>query len=706
MGIRICGLFFLPLHVKQFHSKTLIDQSTIEKIIDAANIVDVVSEFVTLRRRGANYIGLCPFHDEKTPSFSVSPSKGICKCFSCGKGGNVVHFIMAHEQISFTEALEWLANKYGVTIQKKELTEQEKAAKNSRESLFVVNEFAKDFFLNTLKLHHEGKSVGMAYFRKRGFRDDIISKFQLGFCPDNVDFFSKNALEKGYKKEYLVKSGLSVERENNSLRDRFRGRVIFPIHSLSGKIVAFGGRALGSELRTAKYINSPESEIYSKSYELYGIFFAKQPIVKNDRCFLVEGYTDVISMFQAGVENVVASSGTSLTPGQIRLIHRFTDNITVLYDGDNAGIQASLRGIDMLLAEGMNVKVLLLPDGEDPDSFAQKHDSLSFLDYIDNNQIDFIRFKAALLMKEAGNDPIKKALLIKEITRSISVIPDPIIRAVYIKECGNLMQVDESLLINDINKLQVENAGNARKVAQTPNNIPDRMDSTPATLPENSQREGNTSETSELSMKPETAYSEQNQNEALSLLGDEKNSIIEREKLITQLITRHGEKVLCYTKFGDQENYPMKVGEFIIKSLKNDNIVFFHPVYKKMLRLLEDHINDKGFSSERFFVSNPDNSVSQTAALLIGDRYYLSGLFQDNNPTGYNERLFELTTHLMADYQLSLVKIEMKQLEKSLQEPNMMDNIAHLIEFQQKYKELMTLRNNLAKKLGDRVINI
>ena len=409
----------------------MIDQLTIEKILDAANIVDVVSEFVTLRRRGVNYVGLCPFHNEKTPSFYVSPSKGICKCFSCGKGGNVIHFLMEHEQMSYWDAAKWLARKYGIPYSERELTDSEKALQNERESMFITNQFALDFFKDTLLNTEKGRAIGLAYFRKRGFRDDILDKFFLGYCPDEPDALARAALAKGFTKENLIKTGLCYERENDGqLRDRFHGRVIFPVHSISGKVVAFGGRIMSSDAKVAKYVNSPESIIYSKSRELYGLYQAKQAIVRKDRCFLVEGYADVISMFQSGVENVVASSGTSLTPGQIRLIHRFTNNITVLYDGDKAGIKASLRGIDMLLAEGMNVKVLLLPDGEDPDSFAQGRGATAFQQYIDTHQVDFIKFKVNLLMEDAQDDPYSRSELIKSITQSISVIQDPIVRSV------------------------------------------------------------------------------------------------------------------------------------------------------------------------------------------------------------------------------------------------------------------------------------
>ena len=385
----------------------MIDQATIDRILDAAQIVDVVSEFVTLRKRGVNYIGLCPFHNEKTPSFSVSPSKGVCKCFSCGKGGNVIHFIMEHEQLSYYEALKWLARKYNIEIKERELTNEEKQANSLRESLFVVNQFASEYFQDILYNHIDGQRIGMTYLRGRGFRDDIIKKFQLGYSTESRDALAKAALQKGYKEDFLIKTGLCYKKDDGTLRDRFWGRVIFPVHTISGKVVAFGGRVLSAATKNVqmKYVNSPESEIYHKSKELYGIYFAKQAIVRQDRCFLVEGYTDVISMHQSGIENVVASSGTALTSDQIRLIHRFTNNITVLYDGDGAGIKASIRGIDMLLEEGMNVKVCLLPDGDDPDSFARKHNATDYQAYINAHEVDFIRFKTNLLLEEAGKDP-------------------------------------------------------------------------------------------------------------------------------------------------------------------------------------------------------------------------------------------------------------------------------------------------------------
>ena len=438
----------------------MIDQATVDKIIDSANILEVVSDFVTLRKRGVNYVGLCPFHDEKTPSFSVSPSKGICKCFSCGKGGSAVHFIMEHEQLSYYEALKYLAKKYNIEIEERELSDEEKQIKSDRESMLIVNSFAQEYFSNILFQHSEGRSVGLAYFHERGFRDDIIHKFALGYSLEQRDALAIEAKKRGYKEEYLLKTGLCLEGQNGYISDRFRGRVIFPVFSLSGKVLAFGGRVLRKSDKLAKYVNSPESEVYHKSNVLYGIYQAKQSIVKNDNCFLVEGYTDVLSMHQAGVENVVASSGTSLTPGQIRLIHRFTNNITVIYDGDAAGIKASLRGIDLILKEGMNIKVVLLPDGDDPDSFAKKQSASSFTEYIKNHEVDFIRFKTNLLLDSAGNDPIKRAELISDIVQSIAIIPDTIVRSVYTKECSRLMEISEEVLLREINKIKLSQLQN------------------------------------------------------------------------------------------------------------------------------------------------------------------------------------------------------------------------------------------------------
>ena len=438
----------------------MIDRATIQRVMDATDIVDVVKEFVTLRKAGVNYKGLCPFHNEKTPSFVVSPGKQMCKCFSCGKGGNAVHFLMELEHMTYPEAIKWLGKKYGIEVQEKELTDSEKEQQSERESMFALNEWASKYFQDILRNDVDGVAKGMAYFRARGFRDDTIKKFSLGYSLEVRDAMAQAALAHGFKQEYLEKTGLCYRTEDGRLLDRYHGRVIFPVHTVSGKVVAFGGRILNTEKvkNVGKYVNSPESEIYSKSRELYGLFQAKNAIVRHGRCFLVEGYTDVISMHQSGVENVVASSGTSLTEGQIRLLHRFTDNITVLYDGDAAGIKASLRGIDMLLAEGLNIKVLLLPDGDDPDSFARKHRAEDFQKYIDEHQVDFIKFKTDLLLKDAASDPIKRAELISNVVRSISVIPDNIVRQMYIRECATNLSVGEDLIVNEINKQLRNNA--------------------------------------------------------------------------------------------------------------------------------------------------------------------------------------------------------------------------------------------------------
>lgn len=677
----------------------MIDQLTIEKILDAANIVDVVSEFVTLRRRGVNYVGLCPFHNEKTPSFYVSPSKGICKCFSCGKGGNVIHFLMEHEQMSYWDAAKWLARKYGVPYNERELTESEKAIQNERESMFITNQFALDFFKDTLLNTDKGRAIGLAYFRKRGFRDDILEKFHLGYCPDEPDALARAALAKGYTRENLIKTGLCYERENDGqLRDRFHGRVIFPVHSIAGKVVAFGGRIMSSEAKVAKYVNSPESIIYSKSRELYGLWQAKQAIVRKDRCFLVEGYADVISMFQSGVENVVASSGTSLTPGQIRLIHRFTNNITVLYDGDKAGIKASLRGIDMLLAEGMNVKVLLLPDGEDPDSFAQGRGATAFQQYIETHQVDFIRFKVNLLMEDAADDPYSRSELIKSITQSISVIQDPIVRSVYITECSQIMKIDERLLINDVNRRQREQAQAAPPI-QRPVQSADENGQNP----EPTAAESDNSETpSDPAPEPEISAEDKLRQDIRALKREGFGPMMEKERLLSQLIVRYGGKLMCTFQDEEGQEQDMTVGQFIVGSLQNDGLEFRHPVYKRFVELMAEHAEEKDFNTEKFFMSHPETFVSLTAASLMEERYQLSSIFKDNKPVEDGQRLMQLTRHIMADYQMEVLRLEIKKTEKEIQEASA-DTLASL---QTHYQQLLAARSQLSKILGERVVNL
>lgn len=695
----------------------MIDQATIDRIMDAAQIVDVVSEFVTLRKRGVNYIGLCPFHNEKTPSFSVSPSKGVCKCFSCGKGGNVVHFIMEHEQLSYYEALKWLAKKYNIEIKERELTDEEKQAHSLRESLFVVNQFASEYFQNILYNNIDGQRIGMTYLRGRGFRDDIIKKFQLGYSTDNHDALARAALQKGYKEEFLVKTGLCYRKEDGTLRDRFWGRVIFPVHTISGKVVAFGGRVLSAATKNVqmKYVNSPESEIYHKSRELYGIYFAKQAIVRQDRCFLVEGYTDVISMHQSGIENVVASSGTALTSEQIRLIHRFTNNITVLYDGDGAGIKASIRGIDMLLEEGMNVKVCLLPDGDDPDSFARKHNATDYQAYINDHEVDFIRFKTDLLMEEAGKDPIKRASLISSIVKSISVIPDAIVRSVYIRECSQLLQMEEKVLIEATAKL-IEQAREAKfKEQQRKKEREQRLTATPqASVPESSPEAqtnetpaaDSTSETGNAPFPPEPApFPTEPYTSYIPSEGNEKKVFYAKEEDLVRMLIRYGEKVMCYVENETGEQIPFTVTECIASGLKEDELQFYDPLHRLVLQECETHLNDPNFNPERYFIAHPDPAVSKLAVDLVSDRYQLSKYHSKGQKiVSDEERLYELVPRLLLDFKLSIVEEEMKHTIQALANPEIANDPQRCLEIMKRYKELQETQSVMAQHAGDRVV--
>lgn len=687
----------------------MIDQATIDRILDTAQIVDVVSEFVTLRRRGVNYIGLCPFHNEKTPSFSVSPSKGVCKCFSCGKGGNVVHFIMEHEQLSYYEALKWLAKKYNIEIKEKEMTQEEKQVQNLRESLFVVNQFAMEYFQEILEKNPDGQSIGMTYFRQRGFRDDIIKKFQLGYCTDQRDAFAQAALQKGYKAEFLEKTGLCYRKEDGSLRDRFWGRVIFPIHSLSGKVVAFGGRVLSAQTKNVqmKYVNSPESEIYHKSKELYGIYFAKQAIVRQDRCFLVEGYTDVISMHQSGVENVVASSGTALTPEQIRLIHRFTNNITVLYDGDMAGIKASLRGIDMLLEEGMNVKICLLPDGDDPDSFARKHNATDFQAFINNHEVDFIRFKTNLLLEEAGKDPIKRASLISSIVKSIAVIPEEIVRSVYIRECSRLLDMSEKVLTEATSQMVKQNIENREKEQERKKLREERQQAIATNNAPESQPATQIPEQENISIQeaPAPVIPDSYQS-FIPVEGNENKVFFQREKSLIKMIIRYGEKVMCYVENEEQEQVPYKVIEFIAASLKEDDLQFHNPLHRKILNEAIAHENDSQFTSERFFLTHPDPEINKLAADMVSERYQLSKYHSKSQKIiSDEERLYELIPRLLIDFKLSIVEEEMKHTLLALAQPEIAGNPEKAKEIMERYKTLHQTQMLMARNAGDRIVN-
>lgn len=736
-------IFFVIYNIHNFaHSitineVTMIDQATIDRILDAAQIVDVVSEFVTLRRRGVNYIGLCPFHNEKTPSFSVSPSKGLCKCFSCGKGGNVVHFIMEHEQLSYYEALKWLARKYNIEVKERELTEEEKQASNLRESLFVVNQFASEYFQNVLYNVEEGQRIGMTYLRSRGFRDDIIKKFQLGYSTDNRDALARTAIEKGYKPEFLEKTGLCYRKDDGTLRDRFWGRVIFPVHTLSGKVVAFGGRVLNAATKNVqmKYVNSPESEIYHKSRELYGIYFAKQAMVRQDRCFLVEGYTDVISMHQSGIENVVASSGTALTSDQIRLIHRFTNNITVLYDGDGAGIKASIRGIDMLLEEGMNVKVCLLPDGDDPDSFARKHNATEYQAYINDHEVDFIRFKTDLLIEEAGKDPIKKANLITSIVKSISVIPDSITRNVYIRECSEMLRMEERVLVNAVGKLKEQADENRKKEEQRKEyraRLQAEQQSTQQAAvsapPANAEVSGALASLSgadapmesplpgdELPPMPEEGSSEPSyspvpvEDDYVSFIpseGNEEKLFYKQEVDLMRMLIRYGEKVMCMAEDEDGNEIPVTVAEYIAEGLHNDSLGFHIALHRRVLNECVAHIHDSGFCAERYFVSHLDPEVSKLAAEMASDRYVLSKYHSRGQKIVTDEeRLYELIPRLLVDFKLNIVTAELDHILKALTaNPDVSHDTKSAAEIMQRYKQLHEVRIVLARHAGDRVV--
>lgn len=632
----------------------------------------------------------------------------------------MVHFIMEHEQLSYYEALKYLARKYNIEIKERELTTEEKQAQSTRESMFVVNSFARDYFRDVLHNHPEGKSIGMAYFRQRGFRDDIIEKFQLGFSTQSHDALAREAQKKGYNTEYLVKTGLCYETEDHRLRDRFWGRVMFPVHTLSGKVVAFGGRVLSTEnKKLAKYVNSPESEIYHKSNELYGIYFAKQAIVRQDRCFLVEGYTDVISMHQSGVENVVASSGTSLTPGQIRLIHRFTNNITVLYDGDRAGIKASIRGIDMLLEEGMNIKVCLLPDGDDPDSFARKHNSTEFQQFIAEHETDFIRFKTNLLLEEAGKDPIKRAELIGNIVQSISVIPEAIVRDVYIKECGQLLRVEDKLLVAEVAKRREALAArpNRQNTYAATYAKPADAASGPQTAADADGRQTNGPEPTGTDGTAETAggtpaAADGGQTEpglaTRSLMpqeGKEGQEFYQYEIQIIRAIVRYGEKIMYTEEEEDGSERPVTVTEYIDEDLKEDDLTLHNPLHRRILNEAVEQIGHEGFVAEKYFIAHPDPEISALASELVSDRYQLSKVHSKAQKiVSDEERLYELVPLLTINFKNAIVSAELKHIMYTLQDPEVANDDQKCSELMERYKELKEIEMLMAKRLGDRVV--
>ena len=568
----------------------MIPQDTIMSIIDTVRIEEVVSDFVSLKKRGANLIGVCPFHKEKTPSFIVSPAKGIFKCFGCGKAGDSVRFIMEHEHYSYPEALRYLANKYGIVIEEKEQSPEELMAQNEREKMFNINTFAQQYFSDIMKNDEEGQSVGMSYFRERGFRDAIVEKFQLGYCLNQRDAFVQYALKNGYSKELLLSIGLASGNEER-MYDKYQGRVIFPIHNLTGKVIGFGARILSGDKTKAKYLNSPESEIYNKRQTLYGIYFAKNEISRLDNCILVEGYADVLSMHQAGIENTVASSGTSLTTEQIRLISRYTKNITILYDGDNAGIHAALRGTDMILEEGMNVRIVLLPPDEDPDSFVQHHPIEEVRAYIENNAKDFISFKTQLLLKDAANDPIKKAAVIKEIVKTISVIPDTIYRATYIKECSRLMDMPEQSLMNELNKLLRAKIQKNNQEQVVQGVVVEDIKSEPQNL--------------NVNATPVGFYQEQELVKLLLMYGDTEIDIDGVDENNNPMI------------------YKVSVASLIIDDLKNDDLLFKDATHKLIFDIFDRALDGESLPKSQYFVSHENSKISELAATLLSSPYKL-----------------------------------------------------------------------------------
>jgi len=606
----------------------MINRETIDNIITTARIEEVIGDYVNLRRRGVNLLGLCPFHNEKTPSFTVSPAKGIYKCFGCVKAGNSVNFIMEHEHYSYPEALKYLARKYNIEVEEQEQTPEQLLEQNEKESLYNLNLFAQQYFTKTLLESSEGKSVGLSYFRERGIREDLVHKFQLGYSPEKRDALSENATQNGYKKEYLVKTGLSIEKEDR-IYDRFHSRVIFPIHSASGRVIGFGGRILGSDKTKAKYVNSPESEIYNKSKTLYGIYFAKSAIISKDSCLLVEGYTDVISMHQAGIENVVASSGTSLTHDQVRMIQRYTPNITILYDGDPAGIKASFRGIDMIVEEGMNVKIVLFPDGEDPDSFARKHHPSEVEKFVQENAVNFILFKTRLLLDETKNDPIRKAALIREIVNTISLIPDRISRSLYVKECSALMAISEQILLSELNKIL------RAKI-----------------------KKGMPAEEHETDVIPEEQAAAEPQLEI------DLDSPEYQEKEIIRLLLLYGQEIIMIKlKSTDEEEVPVQVADYVLNDLLNDEMGFENEIFRAMFEEYSREAETDSIPDRNRFLSHNDPEISKTAVNLIFTPYELSQNWLKNNIMITSEET-RLHMHVM----LALHAFKAKKLDKMMSE--------------------------------------
>lgn len=645
-----------------------IDKQTIEKIKDAANIVDVVSEFVTLRKSGSNYKGLCPFHNEKTPSFIVSPARGTCHCFGCGRGGNPIGFIMEHEQVTYPEALRWLAKKYHIEIRERELSDEERKEQSLRESMFIVNEWAVTYFEDILHNHVDGVAIGMQYFRSRGFRDDIIRKFRLGFDLPDRQALAHAALQKGYQAQFLLSTGICYQNDHNELIDRYANRVIFPWVGVSGKIVGFGGRVLDARTKgvNQKYVNSPDSEIYHKDHELYGIYQAKRAIAKEDNVYMVEGYTDVISMHQCGIENVVANSGTALSVHQIQMLHRFTNNITLLYDGDAAGIHAALRGTDMLLLEGMNLKVLLLPNNEDPDSFARQHTADEFKTYIEAHATDFIRFKTALLL-DNENDPLKRSEAINSIVMSISMVQNPILRDTYLHDCAQRIGMNEMTLINQMNALIRERKASGSMRVATPATSAEQQQQTPVESP---------------------AQSSSNRVQTIS----------EVEKFILQLIIKYGNRVIFpNVDDGNGNVISLTIAEFIHYNLGCDNLSFSSDLLNQILQEAVEKGTDRTFQTEPYFVHHNDIQVSNLAIEMAEEKFKLSESQQVKDD---EESLRNRVKHLMLDFRRDYVEKHLVAIKAQIAQAHGDRQMALMAE----YQKLIAQRNKLAKELGSNII--
>jgi len=647
----------------------MIDRSTIERILDAAQIVDVVQEFVPLKKRGVNFLGLCPFHNEKTPSFTVSPSKEIFKCFGCGKVGNSVNFVMEHEHLTYPEALKYLAKRYHIEIVEKELTQDEIDKQNERESLLVVTAYAARQFTENLFQTDEGISVGLSYFKERGFRHDTLKKFEVGYSFEKRDGFSRKALDDGHKKDFLVKTGLSIQHEDR-IFDRFSGRVMFPIHSLSGQVLGFGGRILKTDPKSAKYLNSPESEIYHKSRILYGTYQARKSISQYDRCYLVEGYTDVMSLHEADIENVVASSGTSLTQEQVRLIKRFTQNITILYDGDAAGIKASIRGIDLVLEEGMNVKIVLLPDGEDPDSWSKKLSNEEFMKFLKDNETDFIRFKTQLLLSEANNDPVKKADLIRDVVKSIAVIPEAITRTVYIKECSTILEVTEPILYHEVNKLRQQKNFQDRNKYPGPEDLP----VPPLVITKPGQRE------------TVTLYSEKEIIRLLLKFGG-----IEFERTINK-------------EDGKEEVFT--VSDYIVSEITSDDLLFDDLVCSKIFADFRFNAEHGLITGDKQFVKHEDPDISRLSADLLADSHELSRIWKDKQTYVETEemKLKEIVGDAVLKFKSDKIMIIRKEIMVQLEEAVKANDIDKVLLLQKRYSSLSVALGSISRKLGNRIL--